>query len=592
VKKTDAFRKTSYVFAFSAIIIFSIFIGARSVNLASANGIIPPPINQIYIRSNGTIEPSTAPILKNGDVYTLTESLRDYCIIVERDNIMLNGAGHQIQWSGYDRLYHGVTISHRTKVTIKNMNIKNFLIGINLDRASNNTIIGNTMSAFTGVTLGKADYNQIIGNTVTEGYGINGEGSNNLIISNHFSKGFSDWGMGISLSGSSKNNTISHNTITHELSISLTRVQYNTISNNTIIGGSTGIVLGESSNNLIFGNILKRNTGSRDGALDLTSGSFGNIVLANQFEDNVLAVSLGDAPIGTTVWNNVYDNTFSHNNFVNNVQNIYVADGAPVNFWDDGEEGNYWSDYNGTDADGDGVGNNPYSMDANNKDNHPLMKPVNLRIADPTPTKISIISPEKTTYAANDVSLTVAVDKFASWMGYSLDGQTYATFSENNTLTGLSEGAHNVTFYVSYSGKEYSSSATFAIDTTCPLISILHPETKSYLSTESLLNVSLNFTVDESVSQLAYSLDGKSNVTVGGNITLALLPVGAHNVTVYAWDAVGNVGVSKIVIFTIAEPEPEPSLIETFQIILVAAPVTTVTAVGIGLLVYFKKRKH
>ena len=588
------FSETSSVLAFSAIIVFSMLIGAPSVSLVSANGIIPPPINQIYIRSNGTIEPPAAPILKNGDVYTLTEDLRNYCIIIERDNAMLDGAGHEIRWFGYDRLYYGVTISQRTKVTIKNMNITNFLIGINLERASNNTIVGNTISAFKGVALGKADYNQIIGNTVTDGYGVNGEGSNNLIISNHFSSGLSGGGngMGIYLYGNSRNNTISHNTIRHELSISLMQVQYNTISNNTIIGGSTGIILGESSNNLIFGNILKEHADSRDGALDLTSGSFGNIVLANQFEDNVLAVSLGAAPIGTTVWNNVYDNTFSHNNFVNNVQNVYVADGAPVNFWDDGEEGNYWSDYNGTDAEGDGVGDIPYSMDANNRDNHPLMNPINLRITDPTPTKISIISPEKTTYAANDVYLTVAVDKPALWIGYSLDGQTYATFSENNSVTGLSEGFHNVTFYVSYSGKEYSSSVAFAVDTTCPLVCILHPENKSYLSSESLLDVPLNFTVNEPVSQLAYSLDGKSNVTIADNTTLALLPVGAHNVTLYAWDAVGNVGASKTVIFTIAEPEPEPPRIEPFPKTLVGASVATVAVIAVGLLVYFKKRKR
>jgi parallel beta-helix repeat protein len=589
MEKNVALVKKSSALAFSAILLFSLVIVALSVSLVSANGIIPPPINLIYIRSNGTVEPSTAPIVQNGDVYTLTKSLRDFSIVVERDNIVLDGGGHGIQWYDYDRHYYGITISYRTKVTIKNMNLKNFLIGINLDRASNNTIIGNTMSGFRGVVLGNADYNQIIGNNITDGSGVTGVGSNNIIVSNHFSSEPSGNGKGISLSGNSKNNTISHN-IMHSKSIDVTASQYNTISNNTMIGGGFGIIIAASSNNLVFGNILKGKTDSRDGALDLTSGSFGNTIFANHFEDNALAVSLGDSPIGTTVWNNVYDNTFSHNNFVNNVQNVWIAPGAPSNFWDDSEEGNYWSDYNGTDADGDGVGDIPYYMDANNTDNNPLMKPVYLRIADPTPPNLSIISPEKTTYVTSNVFLTVAVDKPASWMGYSLDGQTYVTISGNTTLTGLSEGAHSLTFYLSYSGKEYSSSVIFTVDTTAPLVSVLHPENDSYLSTENLLDVGLNFTVNEPIYQLAYSLDAQANVTVAGNTTLASLPVGVHNVTVYAWDTAENVGVSETITFTIAEPEPFPTT--PFPTTIFIAPIALASVIGLGLRVYFKKRKH
>jgi hypothetical protein len=48
------------------------------------------------------------------------------------------------------------------------------------------------------------------------------------------------------------------------------------------------------------------------------------------------------------------------------------------NSWDNGGEGNYWSNYTGTDANGDGVGDTPYVIGDSNIDNSPLMAPVDI----------------------------------------------------------------------------------------------------------------------------------------------------------------------------------------------------------------------
>jgi hypothetical protein len=84
-----------------------------------------------------------------------------------------------------------------------------------------------------------------------------------------------------------------------------------------------------------------------------------------------------------------------------------------------------------------------------------------------------------------------------------------------------------------------------------------------------------------------YSLDGLDNVTVAGNTTLAGLSIGEHNVTVFATDEVENTGASETVFFTIAEPA------EPFPTTMLIAPIASVAvASALGMLVYFKKRKH
>jgi parallel beta-helix repeat protein len=65
------------------------------------------------------------------------------------------------------------------------------------------------------------------------------------------------------------------------------------------------------------------------------------------------------------------NNTFYHNNFINN--GVQMENWTPeyANFWDNGCEGNFWSNYNGTDLDNDGVGDTYLPWEV--VDNCPLM---------------------------------------------------------------------------------------------------------------------------------------------------------------------------------------------------------------------------
>jgi N-acetylneuraminic acid mutarotase len=117
-----------------------------------------------------------------------------------------------------------------------------------------------------------------------------------------------------------------------------------------------------------------------------------------------------------------------------------------------------------------------------------------------------------------------------------------------------------------------------------PVPCISSPENITY----SVSSVLLTFTINKDTSWLGYSLDGKDNVTIAGNTTLTELANGEHNVIVYAQDNAGNIGASEPIQFTIAKPEPEP-----FQTTLViTASGVSLAVVGVGLLVFFKKRKR
>jgi hypothetical protein len=136
----------------------------------------------------------------------------------------------------------------------------------------------------------------------------------------------------------------------------------------------------------------------------------------------------------------------------------------------------------------------------------------------------------------------------------------------------------NMKFVTSSENDEYTPNG---YGTVPPAVSIVSPENKTYASG----NVPLALTMNKPVDWVGYSLDGKANVTIIGNTTLTAVSSGLHNITVYAKDSLNNTGISETVTFNIAKPEPFPTT-------LVIASVATVAIIGLGLLVYFRKRNH
>ena len=154
----------------------------------------------------------------------------------------------------------------------------------------------------------------------------------------------------------------------------------------------------------------------------------------------------------------------------------------------------------------------------------------------------------------------------------------------NLTLSGLGDGAHFMKVRVAGeyygpggSGYDCEGNVSIIIDTGPPKVSIRSLENKTYCTP----TIPLNFITNEPISQSAYSLDGQENVTIAGNTTLTELSRGDHNITVYAKDEAGNVGASETIWFSVAEP---------FPFVPIATASALVVFVGVGLLVYFRKR--
>jgi len=202
-----------------------LFLGAvfglvLNVPVAKASG-------TIYIRADGSIDPPIAPIFSSDNVtYTFTDNIYDG-IVVERDNIIVDGAGYTVQGSG---TVTGVTLSLRSNVTVRDMEITGFIYGFSLYYSTGNTISGNN------------------------------------------------------------------------------------ITNNTV-GISFGV---GASNNKLY-----------------------------------------------------------HNSFIDNNLHVDIVYGGGANFWDNDYPscGNYWSDYTGVDANRDGIGDTPYTIDEDNEDRYPFMSP-------------------------------------------------------------------------------------------------------------------------------------------------------------------------------------------------------------------------
>jgi len=139
------------------------------------------------------------------------------------------------------------------------------------------------------------------------------------------------------------------------------------IHNNTFNGNDNGIRLGYSvglsGNVTIYNNTLIY---SAYEGIHLNPHTNNSKIYYNNFIENLRAFVVDEGCV---------DNVFILNNFIDN---HYKSLDKSASIFDNGVVGNYWSEYDGHDNDNDGIGDDPYTIDEDSIDHHPLMKPTYL----------------------------------------------------------------------------------------------------------------------------------------------------------------------------------------------------------------------
>lgn len=174
-------------------------------------------------------------------------------------------------------------------------------------------------------------------------------------------------GVGLILQSSSNNNIFNNilinNTFTNG-SIALYDSHNNMIYENYVTDYNVGVFTLDATNNWFTKNTIRAGTyGTREAGFRTYRSNF-NSLFGNTIEDNKIdGFQLVAGTSNTTVF---------HNNFVNNMNQINLT-GSFNTTWDNGCEGNYWSNYNGTDLDNDGVGDTALPWES--VDHYPLINP-------------------------------------------------------------------------------------------------------------------------------------------------------------------------------------------------------------------------
>jgi len=378
-----------------------------------------------------------------------------YCVI--KSNIIINNnQGIYLKYSSYNKINNNIIVNREYGIYLQyscsynkinnniisynyksglilmsscNYNIikdnnfsKNDVKGIYFVWNSNyNQVLYNIVSgSIWGISMDICQNCDIIGNTINNNScGVYIRSSSNILICNNLiNKNIGHAAYLIASSNITVKSNIISETYSNEINgvgLLLSQLNNSSITQNSVIANVRGFLIINSSFCFISQNNISNN--SIDG-INFRSNSRNNIVEENLFFNNYYGVYFYSYTYnsrnniveenlflnnyyGIFIYRDISNNTFYHNNFINNTENAYDRGN---NIWDNGypSGGNYWDDYafddnnHGENQDIPGydrIGDEPYIISGgSNKDNYPVTElngwlnsaPENITIDGPT----------------------------------------------------------------------------------------------------------------------------------------------------------------------------------------------------------------
>ena len=267
---------------------------------------------------------------------------------------------------------------------ISNLTIERCDIGVVVK--GDGTVIMNTIMPSATIT----GSNSVIEDNII--WSLSVSGNYNFVMQNHGRVSFSGSYSLIAMNnGSDLNLQGSFNIVAGNIFsiISMENAHSNMVCNNSLRCIWLGMYGHACSNNTVCKNKL---TGPYIWGILMGTGSH------NVFHDNLISnyrMEYSGYGVAIGGYGQIAEyNIFFRNIFMNNNRHVstnWEVKGAG-NLWDNGKVGNYWDDYEGVDADGDGIGDTPYIVkgvvysDATGRhvsfifgvDNYPLISPPNI----------------------------------------------------------------------------------------------------------------------------------------------------------------------------------------------------------------------